>query len=466
MNKHFTAFLIILYAGCFQILPAQTTKDSVQIREIYDFALTRGECYGWLRYLSKEIGGRLSGSPEAEEAVQWSHRLMDSLGFDTVYLQPVMVPHWVRGEKEYAAILGEQESGNSEVPVTALGGSIRTEKDGLTAQVVEVMNFEELEQLGEANVKGKIVFYNRPMDPKNITTFSSYGGTVDQRWAGAAKAAKYGAAGVVVRSVGLRLDDFPHTGTMRYDEGVSKIPAVAISTNGAELLSSRLKNEPELKFHFRTSCETLPDALSYNVIGELRGAEFPDEIIVVSGHLDAWDNGEGAHDDGAGCVQSIEVLRIFQELDIKPKRTLRAVMFMNEENGLRGGLRYAAIADSLEENHIAAMESDRGGFTPRGFSIDAGDANFRKILSWKALLAPYGLHDLVKGGSGADIGPLKPQGPVLIGYLPDSQRYFDIHHAPSDVFEEVNKRELELGAAAMAAITYLIDQYGFEKESR
>jgi hypothetical protein len=256
------------------------------------------------------------------------------------------------------------------------------------------------------------------------------------------------------------LDDAPHTGSLRYAADLPQLPAVAISTKDAELLSSLLKNDPALQFHFQTNCKMLPDVLSYNVVGEIKGSQFPDEVITVGGHLDSWDLGEGAHDDGAGCVQSIEVLRIMKTLGIKPKRTIRAVMFMNEENGLRGGTKYAQLAGQEGNKHIAAIESDRGGFTPREFSVDTTPEKLAKMAAWKPLLKPYGISDILAGGGGADIGPMKPLGTALMEYVPDPQRYFDVHHTAEDTFEKVNKRELELGAGAMAALVYLLSEYG------
>jgi Zn-dependent M28 family amino/carboxypeptidase len=255
-------------------------------------------------------------------------------------------------------------------------------------------------------------------------------------------------------------DDIPHTGSLRYDEDQPKIPAVAISTNDANLLSEVIDKEGTAKIYLETHCEMLPDILSYNVIGEMNGTERPDEYIVVGGHLDSWDVGHGAHDDGSGCVQSIEALRILQELDYKPRYSLRAVMFMNEENGLRGGREYALQADKKNEKHIAALESDSGGFTPRGFSFTGTDAQRKKLRSWAPLLNPYGLHDLGSPGGGADIGPLRSSGTALFGLRPDSQRYFNYHHTAADTFDKVDKRELELGAAAMSALIYLIDSKG------
>ena len=433
--------------------------DSILIRKIYDEALANGHAYKNLEYLCKKIGPRLSGSANAQRSVEWTKKLMEDYGFDKVYLQELMVPVWERGEKEVAYII--EGKTKIPVPIAALGGSIAS--PGITAPILEVQNFEELKALGEQVVKGKIIFFNRPFDPKLFNTFSAYSGAVNQRGQGAIEAAKLGAVGVIVRSMSSIVDDFPHTGGMRYQEGVLKIPAAAISTKAANVLSQKLKLRklPSIQFYFKQSCRTLPDAVSYNVIGEIRGTEKPDGIITVGGHLDSWDLAEGAHDDGTGVMQSVEVLRIFKSLKIKPKHTIRAVMFMNEENGLRGGMKYAEIAKQNNEMHIAALESDEGGFTPRGFSVENAPQALAHFSKWKPLLAPYRLNELDAGGSGADIGPLRViPGAVLIGFRPDSQRYFDIHHSSNDVFENVNKRELELGAASMASLIYLIDQYG------
>ena len=451
-----TLLLIMFYSE------AQQQKDSLMLQSIYRTALLDGKAYDWLDYLTNQIGGRLSGSLNAERAVEWSKEELEKLNLDKVWLQPVLVPKWVRGPKEFALI--ETEPGVTfNVPITALGGSVATPSVGLKAEVVEVQNFEELAALGREKINGKIVFFNRPMQADLISTFSAYGGCVNQRYDGAREASQYGAIGVIVRSMSLRMDDYPHTGAMSYgDQPISKrIPAAAISTNAAEKLSNLLKIAPKLKFLFRQQCKQYDDVLSYNVIGEITGSEYPDEIILVGGHLDSWDVGDGAHDDGAGCVQSMEVMRLLiQQLDYKPKRTLRVVLFMNEENGLRGGRKYAEIAALKGETHIFALESDAGGFTPRGFNFDLPDHEFTQIRSWKPLFKPYLIHYFEKGGSGADIGPLKTKTNVLAGLRPDSQRYFDHHHAATDTFDAVNKRELELGAATLTSLIYLYDTYG------
>lgn len=449
--------LLVITGPCFG-----QPSDEAMVKSLFDEALTNGHSYDMLEQLTKEVGARLSGSPGAAAAVEWSRHVMETYGFDSVWLQPVMVPHWIRGEKEIGRITNSKKIGSISVNICALGGSVGTGPDGLVANVVEVKNFEELRQLGTRGVQGKIVFFNRPMDPTKINTFGAYGGAVDQRSSGASEAAKFGAVGVVVRSMGSNLENYPHTGSMRYAPNIPQIPAVAISTRHADWLSKLLKEDKGLEFYMETDCETLPDAPSYNVVGEIKGSDNKDEIIVVGGHLDSWDLAEGAHDDGTGCVQSIEVLRLLKRLGYKPKRTLRAVMFMNEENGLRGGLKYAELAEKNKEKHLAAMESDRGGFTPRGFTISGDDKARAKIQSWKPLLDPYGLSDFGQEGGGADIGPLAQQGVTLLGFLPDSQRYFDYHHTPEDTFEKVNKRELEMGAASMAALVFLLDKYGLK----
>ena len=438
---------------------SQSDKDI--FREIYNNSLTNGKSYEWLDYLSNNIGGRLSGSLNAERAVNWTKSELELLGLDKVWLQPVMVPKWVRGAPEFAYI--ESEPGKTtKVNITALGGSIATPLVGLKANIVEVKSFEELKKLGKDKIKGKIVFFNRPMDPTLIDTFKAYGGCVNQRYEGAVHAIEYEAVGVIVRSMNLKIDDLPHTGSMTYGKIPieKRIPSAAISTKHADLLSSMLKIDNNIKFYFKQNCQQMDDVLSYNVIGELTGSEYPDEYILVGGHLDSWDIGDGSHDDGAGCVQSMEVLRLLKISGIIPKRSIRVVLFMNEENGLRGGNKYAQEEFKKGENHIFALESDAGAFTPRGFYFDTDESNFEQILSWKELFKPYLIHFFELGGSGADIGPLKTPNNVLSGLKPDSQRYFDHHHSANDVFETIHKRELELGAATMTALVYLIDKYG------
>ncbi|MCO4292674.1 M20/M25/M40 family metallo-hydrolase [Solitalea sp. MAHUQ-68] len=455
MKKRSLLFAII----CFALNVNASNPDSAVVSKIYDEILEKGKVYENLHYLCKNIGPRLSGSANAQKAVDWTKSLMETYGFDRVYLQEVMVPHWDRGVKETAYF--KVNNKKQTVAVAALGGSVATIEKGIEAGIIEVYNFDQLKELGEAKIKGKIVFFNRPMNSKAIRTFNAYRDAVNQRSQGATEAAKYGAIGVIVRSMTTRVDEFPHTGSLHYDENVLKIPAVAIATKDANQLSEALKLQPSITFFMKLNCKTLPETLSYNVIGEIKGSEFPNQIITVGGHLDSWDLAEGAQDDGAGTMQSVEVLRTLKSLGVKPKHTIRTVLFMNEENGLRGGLKYAENAKQNGEQHLAAIESDSGGFTPRGFSVDASTAVVDKILSWKSIFDGFDLNEIGGGGgTGSDIGPLKPLGTALFGFRPDSQRYFDFHHAANDVFENVNERELKLGAAAMTALVYLIDQNG------
>ena len=460
--RFYFAFILLV---SFQISVAQIPElnemeDAATIKKIFDTALTSGKAHDWLRFLSLQIGGRLSGSVEADQAVEYTKTELEALGLDRVYLQPVMVPKWVRGAPEFAYI--ETTPGvTTTVPITALGGSIATSSMGLKAGVIEVKSLDELEQLGRARIEGKIVFYNRPMEPTLINTFAAYGVCVDQRYSGAEAAAKFGAVGVIVRSMNLRLDDLPHTGAMSYGDLPldQRIPAAAISTKGADLLSATLSLNKQTQFYFKQNSRNFPDVKSYNVIGEIKGSLYPDEIMVVGGHLDSWDLGDGSHDDGAGVVQSMDVLSLLKRVGYRPKRTIRVVLFMNEENGLRGGNEYARVALAEGEKHVFALESDSGGFTPRGFSFDTDKATFEQIKSWSNYFYPYLSDRFELGGGGADIGPLKPQGLILAGLKPDSQRYFDHHHSDNDRFEHVNKRELELGAAAMTALIYMMDNY-------
>ncbi len=441
----------------------EENADAFFLRAIHDEVLQNGQCYDWLRELTAKAGPRLSGSPAAEAAVTLMQRRMQAAGFDTVYLQPCMVPRWERGDPEVVRIVNSPLLGTEELAAVALGNSEGTGPDGLVAEVIEVFGLDTLEQLGEAALRGKVVFFNRPLDPTQLNTFAAYGGAVDQRALGAARAARYGAVGVIVRSMTTSLDDVPHTGNMRYDSGGARIPAMAVSTQAAELLSRAVAYGPT-QVYMRSTCRNLPPVPSYNVVGEVRGSTYPDEIILTGGHLDAWDLGEGAHDDGSGCVQAVQVWPLLDRLGYRPQRTLRCVLFMNEENGLVGGRTYWQASHAAEEFHLLAIESDRGGFIPRGFSSEALPEVYpdylRKLNTWLPLLEPYGLTIRSGGGSGADISGLRSQGGLLLGLMPDSQRYFDYHHTATDTFDKVNKRELELGAAAMTAMVYLVDKYG------
>ncbi len=434
-------------------------NDSLVFRKIYSEALENGKAYDWLRELTEEIGARLSGSPEAAKAVEWTKKKMIEAGADTVFLQPVMVPHWIRGAKESSYII-EANGNKTNVPICALGNSVATPEGGINAQVIEINDFSQLAKFGVEKIKGKIVFFNHPFKESFQNTFEAYGDAVGYRWAGPSEAARYGAIATVCRSMTNASDNFPHTGAMRYNDSLPKIPCCAISTKAADLLSRILRANNSTKFFFKQECHFLDSVLSYNVIGEIKGSEFPDEYIVVGAHLDSWDLGTGAHDDGAGIVQSIEMIRTLKAANLKPRRTIRAIAFMNEENGLRGGKTYANVAKARNEKHVAAMESDAGGFLPIGFGLNMSEERKNKIKKWAPLFLPYFVYNFTKEGDGADISPLENMSVPLMGLEVNSQRYFDYHHSDNDTFDKVNKRELLLGSAAMTAMAYMIALYG------
>jgi carboxypeptidase Q len=432
-------------------------EDSVFIKKISDEIFTNGKAYDNLHDLTKKIGGRLAGSPQMAKAEQWGLKTMQESGADKAWLQECMVPHWIRGGKDEATALVDKKK--KVLNILALGNSMGTGAKGTSANVILVNSFDELEAKKD-QIKGNIVFYNYKFNPTFVSPFQAYGDAVKYRGQGPGRAAKYGALAVIIRSMSHSTDNYPHTGATRYDSLYAKIPAVAIGLKDADWLNGQLQTT-HVSVYVRTNAKFLPDTIGHNVIGELTGTEFPDQYITVGGHLDSWDPAEGAHDDGAGVVQTIEILRAFKALGYKPKHTIRFVLFANEENGLRGGNKYAEEAKAKNEKHVFALESDAGGFTPRGFGFNASDEQVIKAQKWSSLLNPYGGGNLIKGGDGADIGPLQRAYNIpAAGLNPDPQRYFDYHHAANDVFENVNKRELELGAINMAALIYLVDKYG------
>ncbi|MBX9732755.1 MAG: M20/M25/M40 family metallo-hydrolase [Chitinophagaceae bacterium] len=441
-------------------LAAQQNQDSIFIRKIADELLTNGKAYEWLRQLTKQVGGRLAGSPKFEKAVKWGESVMKEAGADHVMLQECIMPNWNRGGKDVATIIGiDGKKINRPLDVLALGNSLGTGGKAVTGEVVAVADYNELEAKKDL-IKGKIVYYNYKFNPRNIDPSVSYGEAGQYRRNGASRAAKYGAVGIIIRSLTEATDNNPHTGGMTYNDSFPKIPAVAVGGDDADYLWS-LAKKSTFQVSITTNGKFLPDAKGYNVIGELKGSVSADIYITIGGHLDSWDVNEGAHDDGAGVVHTLEVLRTLKALGYQPKHSIRFVLFANEENGLRGGTKYAEEAKAKNEKHLFALESDEGGFTPRGFGFTMNATQLKKVQSWMPLLAPYGTNVLRMGGGGADIGPLnRSLGTALGGFLPDTQRYFDVHHARSDVFENVHKRELLLGALNMAALIYLVDQYG------
>lgn len=463
-------------------IPApKSATDSLIFKRLFDLSLTDGHAYSRLGELCKGIGPRLSGSDNAERGIVWAVDMLKSYRFDTVFTQPVMVPRWERGDLESVRLYSSEltrrlKSGHPQpnynceafveanpsprkfyaLQACALGGSVGGK---LKAQVVVINSDAELEAKGRAGLlKDKIVLLNRSFDQTLLNTFQAYGGCVSQRVNGAIPCAKYGAVGVLVRSMSNRCDLHPHTGVTHYADSVRKIPMVAVATAVADLLQTVCEQDPKHWVEIDLNCRTLSDRQSANVVASSVGAEFPEKIIAFGGHFDSWDEGEGAHDDGAGCMHAFEALRLLKAVGYVPRHTLRCVFWINEENGLRGGTEYARLAGELGENHVAALESDRGGFVPRGFGVDT--SFLPKLAKYQRLLDAYGIGEIERGGGGADIGPLKKVNPntVFVGFIPDSQRYFDVHHAETDVFENVNKRELQLGAAAVAAMIYILDQ--------
>lgn len=466
---HRSSIFVLLQAAFFSWSVAQT-PDSLRpyqkiATSLFPTALGSGQAYPMLVQLTTGIGARLSGSPQAARAVDWSKQTMERLEFDSVWTEEVMVPHWVRGPIEEAYVIGKEPDESTPLTICALGGSIGTPKEGITAEVLQVRSFEELRSHGQM-AKGKIIFFNRPMDRSKLSTGEAYGGAVNQRGSGAVEAGRVGGVAALVRSMTTRLDDIPHTGSMHYNDSIPRVPAAAISTQDADMLDSLLQRQEKVTVRIRLTCQTLPDAKSANVIGELRGTEKPEEVVLLGGHLDSWDKGQGAHDDGAGCIQAIEALRLLKEMGLAPRRTIRAVMFMNEENGLAGAKAYAA-KDRPGERHILAVESDAGGFTPRGFGVSTDSAVLRKypdivsrLAKWSYLFESIDADRIRAGGGGADISELTRKGVPSLGLRVDGHRYFDYHHSDHDTIDKVNERELELGAAVMALLAYVIAQEG------
>jgi carboxypeptidase Q len=438
----------------------QLPEDSLRIKSMANNILSNNYCYENLRALCKKVGARLSGSAQAAKAVQLTYNMfMQIPQLDTVYLQECMVPQWIRGTKEE---LFATTTTNKKINLqaTSLGNTEGTKGKLLSAPIVMINNYAMLDSLGEKGIKGKIVFYNYPMNPTYISTGKAYGETGTYRVQGPSKAAKYGAVATLVRSLASNVDSHPHTGVCVYNDSFPKIPALAISTLDAEKLQVMITKQQIKNINIKSNCTLKAPVKSYNVIGEIKGTELPNEYITVGGHLDSWDLAEGAHDDGTGCMQSMEVLRVFKAVGIQPKRTVRAVLFMNEENGGGGANAYFDNAKAKNEKHFFALESDAGGFTPRGFGITGSEAALQKMQSFIPLLYLYGVYEIKMGGGGADINKLTALGATLCGLSPDTQRYFSLHHAENDVFEAVDKRELELGAINMAALIYLVDKYG------
>jgi carboxypeptidase Q len=425
------------------------------VGRILDEALAGHSAFAKLQELCQATPHRISGSPDAENAVSWARDQMSRDGLENVRLEPCKVPHWQRGHVAVLEVVAPDSARATFLPVLALGGSVATPSGGLEGEVVQVQGLGELAALGES-LRGKIVLFDRPMDPRTLDPFEAYGAAVDQRAHGAAEAARHGAIGALVRSMTLRLDDTPHTGAMRYEDGVERVPAAAVSTAGAERLAALLRAQKKVVVRLRLDCSEGEEAASNNVVGEIRGATRPDEIVLLGAHLDGWDVGQGAHDDGAGCAQVLEAMRLLRALGLRPARTVRAVLFMNEENGLRGARAYRDAHERELPHHVLAIESDRGGFSPRGFETSAAGDLLARVRAVATLLEPAGAGLVRAGGGGADVGALQADGVPVMELLTDPARYFDLHHSVRDTLDTVHPRELELGAAALAAMAYSV----------
>ena len=444
MRRSIANTLAILLAGC-AAAPTTDVDAPAACERLHTRALADNAAIATLASLLDAAPKRLSGSSGYDDAVAWATGRMRAMGLQNVRAEPCTVPIWRRGV-EAASIAGDGEP----LRVTALGGSVGTGEAGIEAEVVEVRSFEQLAALGDA-ARGKIVFFNRPMPRALRRTGSAYGEAVPQRSNGAIEAGKAGAAAALVRSMTTAIDSHPHTGAMSYADGVPKVPAAAIATADAERLSAALQRGP-VRVRLTLTCAPAGEGPAANVVGELPGSERPDEIVLVGGHLDAWALGRGAHDDGAGCVHAIEAVRLLQATGLRPKRTVRIVLFANEENGLRGAKAYADAHRDEAARHVAAIESDAGGFTPLGFTCslrdDAAEAVRRRLLPLQDL--GVGAFLPGAGAGGADLGPLLALGVPCYGLVVDGQKYFDYHHAAVDDLAAVHERELALGAAAVA----------------
>jgi len=436
-----------------------TRSLAEEFARIHGEALAHPQAYSKLQELCLAAPHRLSGSADAAQAVAWAKKEMETIGLENVHLEACTVPHWERGPSASLTVLAPEDKANTFLPILALGGSVGTPREGVQGELLIVKSFEELEQQKDS-ARGKIVLFDRPMDPRQLDPFEAYGGAVNQRGRGAIEAARHGAVAALVRSMTLRLDDVPHTGAMRYEEGVPRIPAAAVSTAGAERLGALVRSGRPVTLSLRLDCVDRGEAPSHNVVGEIRGSSRPDEIVLLGAHLDAWDVGQGAHDDGAGCVHVIEALRILKTLGLRPARTIRAVLFMNEENGLRGAVAYRDAHQVEIPRHVLAIESDRGGFAPRGFATDAKGSALAALREIADRLEPAGASLLRPGEGGADISVLRRDGVVLMELVTDPQRYFDLHHSSRDTLDTVHPRELELGAAALAAMAYAAAEAG------
>lgn len=463
-KRNICGLLALTLAVCLSASDVSDTRTGAEayqniVDRLREAGLSGERAFDLLKRITS-AGPRLTGSPEAAAAVEISLKLMGELGLRNVHSEPVEVGRWMRGDVAEAGIVASGSRAAIPLAVCALGGSVGTPEKGVTAPVVEVHSLDELAPLGKA-LAGKVVFFNRPMDRRVAEPFAAYGGAADQRVDGASAAARHGAVAVLVRSLTFREDKNPHTGLMKYDPRAPRIPAAAVSTVDADVLSALMKKEKGVSVTLRMNCRDMGRVLSANVVGEIPGTELPQEIVLVGGHLDSWDLAVGAHDDAAGCAAALESLRLIKDLGLRPRRTIRAVLFMDEEFGGTGGRAYAAADRRKGERHIVAAELDRGGFAPIGLAVGGRDSKvLERLTACKDLFKPLGVSFIVPGGGGVDVAPLVERGALPAAVIPNSQAYFDVHHSALDTVSSVHPRELELQAVILAALAYILAQEG------
>ncbi|WP_020401987.1 M28 family metallopeptidase [Gracilimonas tropica] len=420
----------------------ETNKENAQ--KIITMAMESDVAWNRLTYMADTFGHRFSGSESLEKSIDWIVETMEQDGFDKVWTQPVMVPHWVRNEESATLISPRKKN----LPMLGLGGSVATPKEGITAEVIVVKSFEELEKVKD-RVEGKIVLFN--------AEFTSYGRTVQYRTNGAIEAAKHGAVASLIRSVGPYSMQTPHTGVMYYEDDVKKIPHAAITVEDAMLIQRLYDRGESIKIHLQMNAETFPDTESRNIIAEIKGTEHPEEIVVLGGHIDSWDVGQGVMDDGGGSIAAWEAVRIMNEMGIKPKRTIRVVLWTSEEVGIQGGNEYHRWVKEEEQSlddHILAMESDAGVFDPLGFGFTGSEEAFQILTEIGTLLKPIDSGEVTKGGGGADIGPLMREGVPGMGLVVDGSRYFWYHHTAADTMDKLDKEDFNECVATMAVFAY------------
>jgi hypothetical protein len=422
---------------------------ATEAERILDAALLSDGAWEKLAFLCDRIGHRLSGSPGLQKAVAWTSKVMEREGADRVWTEKVAVPRWVRGS-EFGRIVEPVEH---EMSLIALGMSDPTPPEGITAEVVAVDSFDALDSLSDDAVRGKIVLYNRPIRRDGGPEWG-YGSAAGLRYRGASAAAKKGAVGMLIRSIGTADYRLPHTGAMAYEDGVSRIPAAAISVEDALQIERFLAEGESVRVSYTLGCRNEGEAESANVIGEIRGSDMADEIVLIGAHLDSWDVGCGAHDDGAGVVQVMEALRLIKSLGLQPRRTIRAVLFTNEENGLLGGNAYADSHAADMDKHVAAIETDSGGFRPLGFGVSAGPGGVDLVREIARTLDRIGADTVEDGGGGADISPMRAYGVPQMGLRVDTTHYFDYHHTEADTLDKVDPHDLRMGTAAMAVMAW------------